>query len=317
MAQFIIYRSTDASAPVLTGAVGSLVALLDACLVNGYGAKAAAGWTKPFTGTNKAAFRQGAGSNQFYYRVQDDAGGTGGAKEALIRGAESMSDVDTPTNPFPTAAQIVLTSNSLVARKSVTADATARPWIVAADSRTCYVFMLSGDVSNAYQAFMLGEFYSTLAGDGYRAMIVGRTTENAGSAGSEAMQNQNAIMAVTAGHFAARSYTGVAGAITLNKHGDPGKGGSSTTLLGSIPYPNPEDNSLYLAPISISEVATVTLRGRMRGWWQWLHVNTAVSDGDTFNGTGDLAGKTFMIIKGAVSPTINYIIETSNTLETN
>ena len=37
-----IYRSTDASAPVLTGEVGKLVDLLDACLVNGYGAKSAA-----------------------------------------------------------------------------------------------------------------------------------------------------------------------------------------------------------------------------------------------------------------------------------
>jgi hypothetical protein len=30
-----VYRSTDASAPVLTGQVGSLTALLDAVLVNG------------------------------------------------------------------------------------------------------------------------------------------------------------------------------------------------------------------------------------------------------------------------------------------
>lgn len=32
-----LYRSTDVGAPILTGSVGSLIALLDACLVNGYG----------------------------------------------------------------------------------------------------------------------------------------------------------------------------------------------------------------------------------------------------------------------------------------
>ena len=64
-----IYRSSDAGAPSLTGAAGSLIALLDACLRTGYGTKAGAGWTKPFTGTNIAAFRQGAGGNGRYLRV--------------------------------------------------------------------------------------------------------------------------------------------------------------------------------------------------------------------------------------------------------
>ena len=36
MAQFQIYKSGDPGAPSLSGTVGSLVALLDACLVNGY-----------------------------------------------------------------------------------------------------------------------------------------------------------------------------------------------------------------------------------------------------------------------------------------
>jgi hypothetical protein len=40
-----IYRSTDGSAPVLTGQAGKLTDLLDAILVNGYGSKTAAGWT--------------------------------------------------------------------------------------------------------------------------------------------------------------------------------------------------------------------------------------------------------------------------------
>lgn len=72
------YFSTDASAPTLTGTTGSLVALLDAILVNGYGAKAAAGWSIAYTGTSKRDYKQGTGSNGYYLDV-DDSGPGGGS----------------------------------------------------------------------------------------------------------------------------------------------------------------------------------------------------------------------------------------------
>ena len=52
-----VYRFDDAGAPTLSAAAGALISVLDACLVNGYGAKPAAGWTKAFSGTNQAAYR--------------------------------------------------------------------------------------------------------------------------------------------------------------------------------------------------------------------------------------------------------------------
>lgn len=57
-----IYRSTDASAPAMTSSSGSLIDVLNACLVTGYGAKAAAGWTKEVidAATFQATFTQGA-----------------------------------------------------------------------------------------------------------------------------------------------------------------------------------------------------------------------------------------------------------------
>ena len=68
-----VYLSTDASAPTLDGNVGSLITVLDAVLVNGYGAKAAAGWTKAFSGTNKAAYRNSPSTGTgLFWRIQDD-----------------------------------------------------------------------------------------------------------------------------------------------------------------------------------------------------------------------------------------------------
>lgn len=57
-----IYKHTDAGAPVMTAAAGSLLTVLDAVLVNGYGAKSPAGWGKAVidAATNQAVYTQGA-----------------------------------------------------------------------------------------------------------------------------------------------------------------------------------------------------------------------------------------------------------------
>jgi len=170
MAAPTIYKSTDGSAPTLSGTAGDLVNLLDKCLVAGYGAKATAGWTKPYVGTNKASFRQGAG-NQFYLRVVDDASGAGTGKEAKTVGYETMSDVDNGTGLFPTAVQL---ATGITVRKSLTADATTRAWILIADDRTFYLFVLTADIGNTYYAFGFGDIFSLLTGDGYKTVIIGR-----------------------------------------------------------------------------------------------------------------------------------------------
>jgi hypothetical protein len=324
MAQFTIYRSTDSSAPVLTGAVGDLVNLLDKCLVTGYGSQSAAGWSKPYTGTNKAAFRQGSGSNQFYLRVQDDAPGAGGAKESRITGYEAMTTVDAGTGPFPTAAQGVGSIAMMVARKSATADATARAWIVVADDRTVYVRVLTGDTGGAYFGFNFGEFYSLVASDSYRCFIVGRSSENSAAVTSENVGALSAsISSTTRGNYVARGHTGLGGPVLCTVTGDSSKAPAMTTSLGTVPFTNPADGGIYLAPLWISDPTTTPafgLRGRQRGLWHFLHPLASVADGDTFSGVGDLAGKTFLMIKSVYDPNGSpgvMVVETSNTLETN
>lgn len=328
MAQFTIYQNTDGSAPALDGTVGSLVALLDACLVNGYGAKVAAGWTKPFTGTNKAAFKQGAGSNGMYLRVQDDAPGAGGAKESRITGYEAMTTVDAGTNVFPSAAQGVGGIAMLVSRKSGSADATARDWIVIADSRTVYVLVKSevavGSPGN-YYAFGFGEFFSFQLNDPYRVFILGRVLENTNSTASEVFTRFDGLISTgTTGHFMPRGHNGTYGPIDLSKTSDFVKNGSTGTGSGVVPYTNPSDGGLYLAPFWISDPTTAPvngLRGRFRGIWLFLHPVASVNDRDTVSGgaSGELTGKTFLFIKTCPSSGGDGIgvIETSNTVETN
>jgi hypothetical protein len=96
-----VYKSTDVGAPTIGRTAGALITLLDACLVNGYGAKAGAGWTKPFTGTNQAVFKQGAGSSQRYLYVNDSIS----VDYAAIAGACTVTSISSVLEQFPTTAR--------------------------------------------------------------------------------------------------------------------------------------------------------------------------------------------------------------------
>jgi len=314
--QFTIYRSTDTSAPVLTGQTGSLITLLDACLVNGYGSKTAAGWGKAFSGTSKAAYRAASGS-RLYYRIQDDGPGAGTFKEARIRGYEVMTDVDTGTGLFPTTTQA---ANGQFIRKSATADSTARTWIVIADARTVYLFVLTGDVANTYFTANFGEFYSFVANDAYNGYVMARFTENSAAGNVERLDLLDVALAGgnTVVTYCPRGHTGLGSCVILSKHGDGAKG-NSTSLIGEIPFTNPADGGLYMSPVWFADPTTAPvngIRGRQRGFWHFLHVAASVSDGDTVSGTGGLAGKTFLFIKSGGNSGV-YTIETSATLDTN
>lgn len=313
MAQFTIYRSTDSGAPTLSGTAGSLITVLDAVLVNGYGAKAAAGWTKAFSGTNKAAYKNGGGC-QMYFRIDDSAPSAGTL--ARIRGFETMSDVDTGTGAFPTTTQ---QTNGLFILKSSTADSTNRPWIILADSSTCYCFFLFSSLTT-YTAFTMGEFYSFVNGDNYRNLLIARTVENTTATGStEVLELVSNNSNTTSGHYFPRGHTGLGGSVAFAKLGDNAKSGGSSNLLGAIPFTNPEDGGLYLSPLWISDLSTTPIkgvRGRLRGLWHFLHPITSVADGDTVTGTGSLNGRTFLFIKQSGGSAL-YTMETSNTLETN
>src|SRR6478609_9197278 len=97
-----VYRWDDSSAPTLSASNGALITVLDAVLVNGYGSKTAAGWTKAFSGTNLAAYLQGSGSNGRYLRVDNSTSDN----FPRLRGFKAMSAISTGTDGFPLDAQV-------------------------------------------------------------------------------------------------------------------------------------------------------------------------------------------------------------------
>jgi len=317
MAQFTIYRNTDSGAPIMSGGSGTLTGLLTSCLVNGYGSKNGAGWTLSFSGASQAVYRQGSG-NQFYLWVDDSGPGAGTTKEARICGYETINNIasGSGTNPFPTASQGVGSKPMVIARKSTTADTAQRNWIVAADNRTSYVFISTADTANTYYGFAFGDIYSSVSGDSYRTMIIGRDVENTGLATTENIDKLSTISGTVNGSFVARAYNGAGTSLAVGKHGD-GYKGSTSALIGTLTYPNPQNNATYISPVWIQEVGGPLIRGRMRGFYHFLHSLANVNDGDTFDGKGTpYTGKSFLIIKQGGNSSV-FVIETTDTLDTN
>lgn len=319
-----VYKSTDASAPALNGTAGSLITVLDAVLVNGYTGKTAAGWTKPYSGTNLAVYKYGAGPMEFL-RVDDSAAGTwAGGREAYLRGYEDMTAISTGTGPFPTTSQL---SVGTFFHKSGKADATAVPWVAIADNRTLYFFAYTG-VYAGWHGFAFGEFYSVKgSGDAYRSILICRASQETVGSGNAAFAIPNSateyleqLVGITSnitGHYVPRTWDELQSATLVGKHGNAAH--SASVLAGVLAYPNNTDNAVYLSQVWLHDGTTnPIIRGRLRGFWHLLHpVGVKINDGDTWSGTGALAGKTFMAIKPTSMGTGTFVIETSNTWETN
>lgn len=311
-----VYRSTDASAPVLTGQAGSLVALLDACLVNGYGALAAAGWTKPFTGTNKAAFRNNSTTGTgMYLRVDDNV--TSYFHRAYVTGYETMSAMDTGTNGIPASH----TLNYSGWGKSNTQDATARPWVIVADEFRFYIAIQTGENGSDWVVNFCGDIISYKPTDAYRFALSSRYSTN----GAYYMTYNYDYLPRMNGN--GNNFAGDTTITMVRDHlgaGNPRQCALHTDNYKSVPnnqniygytagtygltYPSPVNNGIFLAPIWIHHNPVV--RGHLPGLWCPCH-NRGPANNDTFSGTGALAGKTFEVFN--VYSVGQLVIETSDT----
>lgn len=291
-----VYRSTDTGAPTLSNTNGSLVDLLDAVLVNGYGSQASLGWSIAHTGTNKRVYQQGAGSG-FCLRVDDSAN----AYNAAARGGESFSDVDTYSGGFPTAAQ--LASGDYIQKTNNGAG--TRAWALWGDAKRFVMFVDVHGTGNNWNAFYFGDFVSFKAGDAYNCIIMGkhesRNDTNSDFVGAIAASMYGSNIS---GNYIARAYTGIGSAIQCSKYADgrnvSGRSGQGSTGSNILPYPDPISGGLHLSRFFISENAggLWSPRGYVPGIWCVNHDRGAmaasgVANGDTFNGSDGLASRSF------------------------
>lgn len=359
-----VFRSTDYAAPANTNAAGALIAILDACLVNGYAAQtvtitsatgvatvttpvahtlkdgtfmrisganeadyngdfaitvtgantftyavsgtpvtpatgtitskvAPADWTKPFSGTNLAAYKQGAGSNGMYLRVSDTTTGS-----ARVKAFEAMTDVNTGTGDFPTEAQVAGGEYMMKA-----SGATASDWVIIASEKLAFFCIKNTSI---FQIYYFGDFISNKSGDAFNTAIRFCYSDyNAQSA----FDIVNSVSGVSSNLYVPRAHTQIGASKQMAQLGNyqiaSGFGNAG------IPYPAPIDNSLHLSPILIHEPST-GIRGKLPALWQPLH-NQPFQHLDVITGTNDFAGKKFIAINGGYNGTYQALLEISNT----
>lgn len=256
--------------------------------------RAGAGFTIPFDDTNKSVFRAATG-NRHYLRVDDNAP-SGTQKEAMVRCYESMSDIDTGSEPYPTVAQAAL---GYYWYKSSTTDSTAREWTLITDGETVYLQTLPASAEVFFGCF--GDFPSNKAGDIYNTMLAGSTqsyTSNALSSWDTGNQAASATTSFGAGAIAvAREFTGIAGGVFngVSSYAVTGNTVGSTTV---VPYPNPVDNGFYVAPVNLctSNMSSGNMfRGRMSGMYESLH-GRALPNGTILDSVQGLSGKQLMCL---------------------
>lgn len=305
-----LYKYDDVGAPQLTGEVGKVIAVLDACLVNGYGDKSPAGWTKEFTGTNKAVYRPPAG-NRLYLRILNDNSTTDGFDYSSVGicravGYETMSDVDTGTGAFPLNTQM---SGGTYLHTTYDRTSTARSWWLIADDKIFYFIPI---YDTRCFGFCFGSFYSYVDNDNYNTVIVGNT--NSGRTSVNLSYNF-ALGNVSGGTYAPRRWDQLSSSIQCSKLNISGLGVSNqhSGVAQVIVYPNPITGGLLLSGQYIQETALGTIiRGRLPGFWSACQ-NISFLSGQIFQGSPgtELEGKTLMFFSGYNGG--GFFIETSDT----
>lgn len=290
MAAPTIYRSTDASAPTLSGQAGSLIGLLDACLVDGYGSKAAAGWGKAYTDTNYAAYRPASG-NRPYLRVDDTD-----AQFARLVGYSAMSSLLSGTNPFPTATQF---SGGLYFRKSIAASATTRPWILLASATVFYLIVYGGSTTfgqygGGDATLGFGDFDSYLSGDAGNSFLIAATDNSTTSTtASTSRQTLPVYGATPVGHYMAQDSTGTGGSKQFAKRVMSFLGQSASGTTGA-PYPDTITGGIYIDKMMVYELTSA--RGELPGLWGLSHLFSNFANYDTFTGSSaGISGQEYLI----------------------
>lgn len=311
-----VYTSEDAGAPVLTGVAGSLINVLSKILVEGYGSKVAAGWTKPFTGTNKAAFKMAAGTPSMYLRIDDSD-----ARDARVVAYVDMTDVDTGTSPFPTSGQ---QAGGLYCRKSAAAGSTARPWYAIANDKAFYIFVGQSTTSlgehgtnstTADHYIGFGKFVSRRPNDPYAVFLYAPITDNAGacsfshrlspSSGTLALTNYGLFLAGNLSDVRSSTAANVASASLTSTPSSAAEGNSSNGF--APPYPDPLTGGTELAVAMVVESlgGKVVIRGSLPGFWH-IPGTSFGSHLATFAGGGDFAGKQFVLARMYTTSTALY-----------
>lgn len=235
------------------------------------------GWTKTYSGTNKAVYaRTAVSATAMLLRVDDSP-----AQYPTLIMYETMSDVDTGTGPAPT-------SGSYYTAKSNAASTATRPWRLYADDKALYIYIDTGANGNYNSGFYFGDINSFKSNDTYHCALIAHPTASVNYA-------YQARLDTTTGSLIARSYTQTGAAITFTRYSHYLSGVTVGLAKAGGAYPSAVDNCFRAWPVDAWETSTVP-RGMMPGLWNPLHTNNP-DDATIITDIPQLAGRNLFIQK--------------------
>lgn len=270
-------------------------------------------WSKPFAKTNVGAFRSThVQSNGHYLRIDDT-----GTTTARVRGYESMTDVDTGTGPFPTDAQM---SGGGYLHKSTAANATACRYRIFCDERFIVFATAAGSGATAANRTANARGFGdpiilAPGGDAWGTVLC-----YAGSSGATSYTGalDNALTSGANGGCAfPRSITGLGSAVLGDVQVFSGAiniiSGTDNTLGA---FPSEVDGRLRHVRTFIKEVGTTKPPRVITPAVYFVPqsgVASLIADGDTLDGSGDLAGHRLMCVSTGTgysgAPTGIYLVD--------
>lgn len=292
-----IFRSTASGAPTLNGTAGSLIAVLDYCLVSGLG------WAKTVLGTNQAKYTQ-PGGNARIIQVDDSIGAT-----ANVKAYETLTAFNTGTNSWlPTA------STSGVSVQKAPLGGTSIPWRLVSNAQLFHMAISYYPSSGYVDFWSFGDISSYYSGTDNFATILGGSSSADGrpgwliSAGSS-WATASTRMAVDRAHdqTTVNPAVGVIGQYEINPSTIPGN-------TVTVPAPN-VDGRLLMSPYWLVDFPGTTTggkRGLIPGVWSPASQNQ-FGDGDQIVvSSGPLSGRTFEFVELPGAPG-QVALEISNT----
>jgi hypothetical protein len=270
------------------------------------------GWTKVYTGTNKAVYKSSDPASSGLLLRVDDTGTT----SARVVGYESMSDVDTGANAFPTTLQV---SGGGYWPKSTGANANAVRWMMFGDSRVFYFDPMPGTAS--VPTSLMGTVRGfgdpialRAAGDPYACFLsYSNNSTTASQYGGGLELNAGQLVAT------ARSYTGI-GSSTLHFAqsylGAPANSEFSgvTSVFGG--FPSDVDGSLLLAKKTLIPGSQQYPRADLPGLYHipQSFIYDSIKPGDRQAGSRDLTGRNLVFAPGnAASTSFGSVSTSANT----
>lgn len=258
------------------------------------------GFDIAFTGTNLRVYRSpNIESTRCYLRVDDT-----GTLDARVVGYESMSDINTGTGPFPTAAQI---SGGGFWPKASTTAATARAWTIIGDDKGFWFYsnthVTTASLGLDGTTYGFGDFLSRKSGDAYACAMLCATATVGASTAAQATTLSQMHNSATASLYVARSYTALGTSLAVIKRAE--NFCTTDNVSGNVNqagvYPNGPDNSLILSRVALLEPSPQCVRGVLRGalYVMQLLGTTTFNWRDKIDGQGALAGRKLMALKGA------------------